>query len=310
MNFSHISVMLHEVINSLEIKPNGIYVDCTTGGAGHSSEILKHLNEDGKLICLDQDPDAITTITQRIGSDERVIIVQTNFVDLKEVLSSLGIDHVDGIIADLGVSSHQLDTGERGFSYNSDAPLDMRMSQEGLSAYDVVNTYSYHDLTRILREYGEEKFASRIANNIIDQRQVKPIETTFEFAELIKNSIPAATRRTGPHPARRSFQAIRLEVNGELEKLSAVLDDMFDVLSVDGKISILTFHSLEDKIVKKSFMKHTQGCTCPREFPICVCNQTPKGKLPYKFLKPSAQEVEENQRSRSATLRVIQKLKD
>lgn len=310
MNFSHVSVMLYEMVDSINIKPDGIYIDCTTGGAGHSSEILKHLGENGRLICFDQDPDAINIIKQRIGSYKQVTIIHSNFVNLKEVLASLGIDKVDGIIADLGVSSHQLDTGDRGFSYNSDAALDMRMSQEGMSAYDVVNTYEYHDLVRILRDYGEEKFASRIANNIINQRQIKPIATTFELAELVKESIPAATRRTGPHPARRSFQAIRLEVNGELEKLSAVLDDMFELLNVGGAISILTFHSLEDKIVKRKFISYTQGCVCPREFPICVCNQTPKGKLPYKFLKPSKEEIENNQRSRSATLRVIQKLKD
>lgn len=310
MSFSHVSVLLNETVSSLNIKPDGVYVDCTTGGAGHSKEILKHLGEKGKLICFDQDPDAIEIIKQRIGDDPRVIIIHSNFVNLKEVLMGLEIEKVDGIMADLGVSSHQLDKGERGFSYNSDAPLDMRMSQEGLSAHDVVNTYSYHDLTRILREYGEEKFASRIANNIINQREIAPIQTTFELAELVKNSIPAATRRTGPHPARRSFQAIRLEVNGELEKLSSALGDMFDSLNVDGRVSIITFHSLEDKIVKKKFQEYTVGCTCPKDFPICVCNQTPRGKLPFKFVKPSTEEIEVNQRSRSATLRVIEKLKD
>ena len=307
-NFSHISVMLYETVDSLVTDPDGIYVDCTTGGAGHSREILSRLSENGRLIAIDQDPDAIAVIKERIGSDKRVTIVHDNFSNLKAILTSLGIEEVNGIMADLGVSSYQLDEGSRGFSYNYDFPLDMRMSKEGMTAADVVNTYSERDLTRILRDYGEEKFASRIARSICNIREKARIETTFELAEIIKNAIPAATRRTGGNPSKRSFQAIRIEVNGELEKLKNTLDDMFRSLKKGGRLSIITFHSLEDRIVKKAFQEYCKGCDCPKSAPICICGKTPEGELPFRKKLPSEEEIENNQRSRSATLRCIERL--
>lgn len=309
MEFSHISVLLNETVDALNIKPDGIYVDCTTGGAGHSSEILRRLGENGRLIAFDQDPDAIEVIKERIGHDKRVTVVHSNFSELKSVLNQLGIDSVDGVMADLGVSSHQFDKAERGFSYNNDAVLDMRMSQQGMSAKDVVNTYSERDLTRIFRDYGEEKFASRIARSIVNIRQQKEIETTLELAEIIKNAIPAATRRSGGHPAKRCFQAIRLEVNGELEKLQNTLDDMFYCLGKEGRVAIITFHSLEDRIVKKAFAKYCKGCECPPQTPICICGKTPDGRLPFKKVLPSEREIEVNPRSRSATLRCVERIK-
>lgn len=309
MEFSHISVLLNETVDALNIKPDGIYVDCTTGGAGHSSEILRRLGENGRLIAFDQDPDAIEVIKERIGHDKRVTVVHSNFSELKSVLAQLGIEAVDGVMADLGVSSHQFDKAERGFSYNNDAVLDMRMSQQGMSAKDVVNTYSERDLTRIFRDYGEEKFASRIARSIVNIRQEKEIETTLELAEIIKNAIPAATRRSGGHPAKRCFQAIRLEVNGELEKLQNTLDDMFYCLGKEGRVAIITFHSLEDRIVKKAFAKYCKGCECPPQTPICICGKTPDGRLPFKKILPSEREIEVNPRSRSATLRCVERIK-
>ncbi|MBR5826327.1 MAG: 16S rRNA (cytosine(1402)-N(4))-methyltransferase RsmH [Clostridia bacterium] len=309
MEFSHVSVLLNETVDALNIKPDGIYVDCTTGGAGHSGEILRRLGENGRLIAFDQDPDAIEVIKERIGHDKRVTVVHSNFSELRSVLNQLGIDSVDGVMADLGVSSHQFDKAERGFSYNNDAVLDMRMSQQGMSAKDVVNTYSERDLTRIFRDYGEEKFASRIARSIVNIRQEKEIETTLELAEIIKNAIPAATRRSGGHPAKRCFQAIRLEVNGELEKLQNTLDDMFYCLGKEGRVAIITFHSLEDRIVKKAFAKYCKGCECPPQTPICICGKTPDGKLPFKKVLPSEREIEVNPRSRSATLRCVERIK-
>ena len=306
--FSHISVMLYETVDSLVTDPDGTYVDCTTGGAGHSREILKRLSEKGRLIAIDQDPDAIAVIKERIGSDERVTIVHDNFSNLKAILTSLGIEKVNGIMADLGVSSYQLDEGSRGFSYNYDFPLDMRMSKEGMTAADVVNTYSERELMRILRDYGEEKFASRIARSICTVREKKRIETTFELSEIIKNAIPAATRRTGGNPCKRSFQALRIEVNGELEKLKNTLGDMFYSLEKGGRLSIITFHSLEDRIVKKAFQEYCKGCECPRSAPVCICGKTPEGELPFKKKLPSEEEIENNQRSRSATLRCIERL--
>lgn len=308
MDFSHISVLYYETLDALNIIPDGIYVDCTCGGAGHSRGLLERLGEKGRLIAIDQDPEAIEVIKERIGSDPRVTVVHDNFSNLKAILTSLGIDRVDGIMADLGVSSHQLDTAERGFSYNSDAPLDMRMSKEGLSAYDVVNSYSERELMIILRDYGEEKFAGRIAKSIVSHRQNKPIETTFEFAEIVKNAIPAATRRTGGHPAKRSFQAVRIEVNAELRKLQETLDDMFYSLSNGGRLAIITFHSLEDRIVKKAFQGYCKGCECPPGTPVCICGKTPEGKLPFKKKTASPEELEKNIRSRSATLRSIEKI--
>ncbi len=309
MEFNHISVLLDETIQSLDIKENGTYVDCTAGGGGHSSAILKALR-DGRLIAFDQDPDAIEVLNERLGADERVTIVRSNFENLRQVLSELGIDKVDGILADLGVSSHQLDTAERGFSVHNDAPLDMRMSQSGTSAADLVNTLGERELARIITSYGEEKFARSIARNIVKERSVEPITTTLKLAEIIKYSIPAAARRSGGHPARKTFQALRIAVNGELDKLNDTLDDMFDLLKAGGRLSIITFHSLEDRMVKKRFSQFCEGCTCPKEFPVCVCGKTPRGELPFKFVTASEEELERNPRSRSATLRTIEKLHD
>ena len=309
MEFSHISVLYYETLDALDIKPDGTYVDCTCGGAGHSKGVLERLGPDGRLIAIDQDPEAIEVIKERIGSDERVTIVHDNFSNLKQILSLLGVSRVDGIMADLGVSSHQLDTAERGFSFHSDAPLDMRMSKQGMSAYDVVNTYDERDIARILRDYGEEKFASRIARSIVQHRSIKPIETTLELSDIIKDAIPAATRRTGGHPAKRSFQAIRIEVNGELSKLQDTLDDMFYSLNENGRLAIITFHSLEDRIVKKAFQNYCKGCECPPQTPVCICGKTPEGKLPFKKKTASQQELEENMRSRSATLRSVERIK-
>lgn len=309
MEFSHVSVLLKETVDSLDVKKGGIYVDCTCGGAGHSREILNRLEGTGRLIAIDQDPEAIEIIKERIGGEKNVTVVHDNFSSLRHILDSLGIERVDGVMADLGVSSHQLDKAERGFSLHNDAPLDMRMSKTGLSAYDVVNTYGEKDLVRIFRIYGEEKFAPRIAKNIVNARSTKPVETTLELAELIKEAIPAATRRTGGHPARRCFQAIRLEVNGELEKLESTIGDMFSCLNKDGRLSIITFHSLEDRIVKKAFQEFCKGCECPKSAPICICGKTPEGELVFRKLLPGEDEIERNPRSRSATLRSIKKLR-
>lgn len=309
MEFSHKSVLLEETIDALSIKPDGIYVDCTCGGAGHSSEIIKRLSG-GRLIAIDQDPDAIEIINERIGGYDCVTVVHDNFSNLRKILDDLGIDKVDGILADLGVSSHQLDTAERGFSFHNEAPLDMRMSQQGMSAADVIATYSQKDLARIFRDYGEEKFAQRIAANIVAYRERGEIKTTTELAEIIKEAIPAATRRTGGHPARRVFQSLRLEVNSELQRISDTIGVMFDSLNVGGRVAIITFHSLEDRIVKKAFASFCKGCECPAEYPICVCGKTPEGALPFKKVLPSEREIEENQRSRSATLRCVERIKE
>ncbi|MBR6567464.1 MAG: 16S rRNA (cytosine(1402)-N(4))-methyltransferase RsmH [Clostridia bacterium] len=310
MEFSHKSVLLDETVDALSIKPDGIYVDCTCGGAGHSSEILKRLSEKGRLIAIDQDPDAIEIIKERIGGDSRVTVVHDNFSNLRKILDSLEIDKVDGVLADLGVSSHQLDTAERGFSFHNEAPLDMRMSQEGMSAADIIATYSQRELTKIFRDYGEEKFAQRIAANIVAYREREEIKTTTALAEIIKEAIPAATRRTGGHPARRVFQALRLEVNGELQRISDTVGDMFSSLNVGGRVAIITFHSLEDRIVKKAFAAFCKGCECPPSCPVCVCGKTPEGELPFKKVLPSEREIEENQRSRSATLRCVERIRE
>lgn len=309
MEFSHISVLLKETVDSLDIKKGGIYVDCTCGGAGHSREILKRLEGTGRLIAIDRDPEAIEVIKERIGSEENVTVVHSSFSELGTILDQLGIEKVDGVMADLGVSSHQLDKADRGFSLHNEAPLDMRMSKEGLSAYDVINTYPEAELTRIFRVYGEEKFASRIAKSIVSIRQQSPIETTTALADIIKNSIPAATRRTGGHPARRVFQSVRLEVNKELEQLENTIGEMFSCLKVGGRLSVITFHSLEDRIVKKAFQEFCKGCECPKSAPICICGKTPEGELPFKKILPCEQEVEANPRSRSATLRCIKKIR-
>lgn len=307
MEFHHISVMLNECIEALNIKPDGIYVDGTAGGAGHSSHIAAKLTT-GRLLALDKDPDAVRTATERLAEYSCAQVVQSDFAQLSQVLDSLGIDKVDGILLDLGVSSHQLDTAERGFSYLQDAKLDMRMSQSGVSAYDIVNTYSADDLARILREFGEEKFAWKIAQNIVKDREKAPVETTLQLLEIIKKSVPAAVKREG-NPGKKTFQAIRIAVNGELESLSTALDTAFDRLNTGGRFAVITFHSLEDRMVKQKFAAYTKGCICPPDFPICVCGRTPKGKLtPRKPIEPTAQELEVNRRSRSARLRVIEKL--
>lgn len=307
MNFSHISVLLRESTDGLDIKPDGIYVDCTAGGGGHSYEIAKRLSDKGRLISLDRDPDAISASSERLSEFENVQVIKSNFSDIRNVLDSLNIDLVDGVIMDLGVSSHQLDTNSRGFSYHTDAPLDMRMSQEGISAYDIVNTYSEKELARIIFEYGEEKFSRRIAENIIKQRENSPVSTTLELAEIIKNSVPQKIRRE-KNPCKKTFQAIRIAVNGELEHLSDGLDKAFFSLKPGGRMSVITFHSLEDRLVKQRFASWCRGCTCPPDFPQCVCGNKPKGFLVNrKPLEPSEAELEANNRSRSAKLRIIER---
>ena len=308
MEFQHISVLLNECIEGLNIKPDGIYLDGTAGGGGHSKEIAKRLKK-GKLIAVDQDPDAIEVITTRLKGLP-VVTVQNNFVNIKSILQKQQIEKIDGVLLDLGVSSHQLDVPERGFSFHSDAPLDMRMSQSGFSAADLVNEYSAEEISKILWLYGEEKFSRRIADAIVRNRAIKPIETTAELAEIIKESVPAAARRGG-HPARKSFQAIRIAVNGELDVLQPALNDAFDALKVGGRLAVITFHSLEDRIVKQTFAEFCKGCICPPDFPVCKCGRTPKGKLVNsKPIIPSEAELEANQRSRSAKLRIIEKIKE
>lgn len=307
MEFNHISVLLEESVNALDIKPDGIYVDCTAGGGGHSAEVLKKLGENGRMVLFDRDPDAIETVTNRFKDDKRVTIVHSNFSEIKKVLADLGIDGVDGIIADLGVSSHQLDTAERGFSFHYDAPLDMRMSQQGTTAEDIVNSYSQKELFNVISKYGEEKFASSVANAIVRARDKKRIETTLELAEIVSNAIPAKFRRNG-HPARKTFQAIRIEVNAELTVLENTLPDMFEALNKDGVLAIISFHSLEDRIVKDYFRTLKEGCTCPKDFPVCVCGKTPKALVKSAGVKATGKEVTENNRSRSAKLRTAKKL--
>ncbi len=307
MEFAHISVLLKECIKGLNIKPDGIYVDGTAGGAGHSSEIAKRLTT-GRLFALDQDPDAIAVANERLAPFEQAQVIQTNFSAMKDVLLEYHIKQVDGILLDLGVSSHQLDKGSRGFSYQVDAPLDMRMSQSGISAEDIVNTYSQEQLSRILWDYGEEKFARKIAANIVRKRAQKPIKTTFELAEIIKTSMPAASRRE-KNPSKRSFQAIRIAVNEELDVLSTGLDVAFELLNPKGRLVVITFHSLEDRIVKQKFARWCQGCTCPPDFPKCVCNHYPRAKLiNRKPILASEEELNNNKRSHSAKLRILEKL--
>ena len=310
MEFNHISVLLNECLEGLNIKENGIYVDGTLGGAGHSSEILKRLSSEGRLIGIDQDTDALKAAKERLKNYSNVTFVHSNFSSIENVLNNLNIDGVDGILMDLGVSSYQLDEGERGFSYMKDAPLDMRMNRENdFSAYNVVNEYSEEDLYRIIRDYGEEKFAKRIASFIVENRQEKNIETTLELVEIIKNAIPAKARREGPHPAKRTFQAIRIEVNSELSILNKTIEDGVEKLNKGGRMAIITFHSLEDRIVKNKFRDLAVSCRCPKEFPVCVCGEKAKVKIiSRKAIEPTKEEVEINPRSRSAKLRVIEKL--
>ncbi len=302
MEFVHKSVLFDESIQALCLDKTKIILDGTAGGGGHSGEIAKYA---GQLIAVDQDPDAIAVLNERLGSRDNVTIVNNNFSNIKSILNSLGLDKIDGFLLDLGVSSYQLDNGERGFSFHQDAPLDMRMSKSGLSAKDVVNTYSEQELADIIFRYGEEKFSRRIAANIVKSRADKPIETTFELVDIIKASMPQKAMRDS-HPARRTFQAIRIEVNAELDVLKKALEDAFDCLNPGGRIAIITFHSLEDRIVKEKFNDWARGCTCPKEFPVCVCGNKPKGKV-FKPLAPTEQELEINPRARSSRLRVFEK---
>lgn len=307
MEFSHVSVLLKETVDGAFTDPKGVYADLTTGGGGHSLELAKRL-DGGRLICFDQDKEALEAAGERLKGLP-VTLVRSNFCEIKSVLADLGIKELDGIIADLGVSSHQLDTAERGFSFHNDAPLDMRMSGEGLSARDVVNEYDEGELAKILFDYGEEKFGNRIARGIVNARLAAPIETTGQLAEIIKSSVPAAYRRE-KNPCRKSFQAIRIEVNHELDVLETALTDGFDVLKPGGRMSVITFHSLEDRIVKNRFREFCTGCTCPPEFPVCVCGRKPMGRLiDKKPITASPEELERNPRSRSAKLRIIEKIR-
>jgi 16S rRNA (cytosine1402-N4)-methyltransferase len=308
--FHHVTVLKKESVEGLNIKKDGIYVDCTLGGAGHSCLIAAKLGAKGTLIGIDQDQIALNAASERLqGVDCQIRLVKSNFKDIKKVLTDLGLAGVDGILFDLGVSSPQLDEAERGFSYNHDAPLDMRMDQEGdLTAYDIVNGWDDEELASIIYRYGEEKFSRRIAKSIVEARKDKPIESTLELAEIVKLAIPAATRRTGPHPAKRTFQAIRIAVNDELDVFASALEDAIECLNPNGRVSVITFHSLEDRICKQTFQKYVGGCTCPPDFPKCVCNH--KATLHIvtrKPIAPSDEELESNPRARSAKLRIAEK---
>ena len=310
MVFKHKSVLLEETVNGLHIKPDGIYVDGTLGGGGHAYEVCKHLSSKGRFIGIDQDEAAIEAAGVRLSDfGERVTIVRSNYCDMKLQLQKLGIDKVDGIVLDLGVSSYQLDTAERGFSYRVDAPLDMRMDRrQKMTAKDIVNNYSEMDLFRIIRDYGEDKFAKNIAKHIVMEREKGPIETTGQLIEIIKRAIPMKFQKTAGHPAKRTFQAIRIELNRELEVLRDSLDDMIDMLNEDGRICIITFHSLEDRMVKGIFKKNENPCTCPSHFPVCVCGNVSKGKvITRKPILPSEEELENNSRSKSAKLRIFER---
>lgn len=308
MEFHHISVLLNECIDNLNIRPDGIYVDGTMGGGGHSLEIAKRLTT-GRLICIDQDPNAHEAAGKRLAEyKDRITFVRDNFGNIKSILDSLGIEKIDGMLLDIGVSSHQLDEAERGFSYQQDAPLDMRMNPDRpFSAYDVVNGYDEDELDRVIFTYGEERWARRIAQFIVKAREAKPIETTGELVDIIKKAVPKGARKDGPHPAKRTFQAIRIEVNGELEVLQRAIDDVAARLVVGGRLCIITFHSLEDRIVKEAFRKQENPCICPPQFPVCVCGKKPLGRvITRKPILPSKEELEENPRSRSAKLRVLE----
>ena len=307
MEFSHLPVLLEECLEGLAIRPDGIYLDGTAGGAGHSQEIAKRLTT-GHLYSLDQDPDAIVTATGRLEGLPATVI-QSNFRNARAALAGVGVSRIDGALLDLGVSSHQLDTAERGFSYLADAPLDMRMSQSGPTAADLVNTASREELARILREYGEEPFAWAIAGRIVHQREDKPFATTGQLAAAVASAVPAAVRRKDKNPARRTFQAIRIAVNGELDALSEGLDEIFDLLAPGGRFCIITFHSLEDRVVKQRFRQWATACTCPPELPVCVCGGKAKAKLINKKpIEAGQEELQNNRRSRSARLRVLEKL--
>lgn len=312
MEFKHKSVLLQEVIDGLCIRPDGIYVDGTLGGAGHSYEIASKLSAEGRLIGIDQDADAIKAASDRLKPfADRVTIVRSNYEAMKQVVTDLGITGVDGILLDLGVSSYQLDNTDRGFSYKYDTKLDMRMDdRQPLTAERIVNTYPQQELYRIIRDYGEDKFAQNIAKHIVKRREDKPIETTFELNEIIKAAIPAKMREKGGHPSKRTFQAIRIECNRELDVLKDTLDDMISLLNPGGRICIITFHSLEDRIVKTIFKKNENPCTCPPNFPVCMCGNVSQGKvITRKPILPSQEEMEENTRSKSAKLRIFEKQK-
>lgn len=312
MNFEHISVLLNECIDNLNIVSDGVYADCTLGGGGHSYKIAERLSDNGLLIGIDQDTNALKAAGERLKEFNNVKYVHSNFSDIKNIVEGFGLgqDSVNGFLLDLGVSSHQLDEADRGFSYNHDAPLDMRMDVTcPLSAYKVVNEYSAEELNKIIRDYGEERWAKRIAEFIVKQRSIKPIDTTFELVSVIKKAVPKGARSDGPHPAKRTFQAIRIEVNNELGVLEDTINNMVDILKPKGRICIITFHSLEDRIVKNVFRNLENPCTCPRDFPICVCGKKPRVKvITRKPIVPSEEELKNNHRSRSAKLRVVEKL--
>lgn len=312
MEFNHYSVLLNETIENLNIKPDGIYVDGTLGGGGHAYQVASRLSEKGRLIGIDQDADAIAAAGERLKEfGDKITIIRSNYANMKEELHRIGVEKVDGIVLDLGVSSFQLDTPERGFTYRDEnAPLDMRMDdRQSLIAKDIVNGYSEMDLYRIIRDYGEDKFAKNIAKHIVQERAKKPLETTGELTEIIRASIPMKVQVTGGHPAKRTFQAIRIELNKELEVLQNNLDDMIDLLNPGGRICIITFHSLEDRIVKTNFKRNENPCTCPSDFPVCVCGKKSKGKVvTRKPILPSEEELEVNSRSKSAKLRVFERV--
>ncbi len=311
MEFNHVSVLLNECIDNLNIKSNGVYVDCTMGGAGHSSEIAKRLSETGKLICFDQDINAINVARERLKEfGDKVILVHSNFENIKTELENLGIYKIDGVLADLGVSSHQLDEASRGFSYMNDAPLDMRMdNRSNISAWDVVNTYSEEELYRIIKDYGEENWSKRIAKFIVEYREAEEIRTTYELVDIIKKAIPKKARIDGPHPAKRTFQAIRIEVNNELGVINKMIQDSVSIMNKGGRICIITFHSLEDRIVKNEFKYLNQECICPPELPFCQCDKKREIKIiTRKPILPSLSEIDNNPRARSAKLRVAEKI--
>lgn len=310
MEFKHKSVLLDETIEALNIRPDGIYVDGTLGGGGHSYEICRRLSDKGRLIGIDQDAAAIKAAGERLGEfKDKVTVIRSNYCDMKKELAAINITAVDGIVLDLGVSSYQLDTADRGFTYREDAPLDMRMDQrQEMMARDIVNRYSETELYHVIRDYGEEKFAKNIAKHIVSARQTKDIETTGELIQIIKAAIPMKVRAVGGHPAKKTFQAIRIELNRELEVLENSLDDMIDMLNDGGRIAVITFHSLEDRIVKNIFRKNENPCTCPKDFPVCVCGKVPKGRvITRKPIVPGETELEENKRAKSSKLRVFER---
>lgn len=306
MSSYHKTVLLKETVDAIDVKNGGIYVDCTAGGGGHCAEILSRMT-DGRLIAIDRDPDAIEFLTGRFKDDSRVTVVHNEYKNIKQILQELNISSVNGVIADLGISGKHVDDPARGFSYHFDAPLDMRMSKEGTSAGDLVNELDEKELSHIIFAYGEEKFARSIARNIVIARKNKPVETTLELVDIIKKSMPQKALK-GSHPAKRTFQALRIAVNGELDSLADSVDSMFDCLCEGGSLAVITFHSLEDKIVKNRFTEMCKGCTCPPDFPVCVCGKTPRAKLKFRSIVPSEDELADNNRARSSRLRAVEKI--